>query len=273
MNKKVTQRVIAMVLIIALIASIAITINLFSLRKAASAAENVGFVDIPQITVLTHGLSSSASHWSNYNGSGSGGFVEDPDSLVYKLSQKAGGATIYRAVTNSNNGENPNYHLYLNYSNTQTDINSISKHIIIVFDSANSEMSNDIVYSEFEHMLDDVVDRVTKLNPGNKKPKVNLIGHSRGGLTNLEYAINNPESIDSLISIGTPYFGSKVAEIAGPILYPPPPGVSEDDEEYGLSDINNEIIYNKYYNDWTAGYETKYKDINSIAIGGAQGKV
>ena len=72
-----------------------------------------------------------------------------------------------------------------------------------------------------------------------------------------------------MISIGTPYFGSKVAEIAGPILYPPPPGVSEDDEEYGLSDINNEIIYNKYYNDWTAGYETKYKDINSIAIGGA----
>ena len=232
------------------------------------------------MTVLTHGLSSSASHWSNSNGSGSGGFVEDTDSLVYKLSQKAGGANIYRARTSGGDISNPVYQLYNGYNtytsnsfNDSSCIDSASKHIIIVFDSANSGMSNDIVYSEFEHMLDDVVERVTQLNPGNKEPKVNLIGHSRGGLTNLEYTINNPESIDSLISIGTPYFGSKVAEIAGPILYPPPPGVSEDDEEYGLSDINNEIIYNKYYNDWTAGYETKYKDINSIAIGGAQGKV
>lgn len=176
MMTKAKQRFIALVLAIAIAASVIVTVNIM---RPISAEASSDFMDIPQITVLTHGLSSSASHWSNYNGSGSGGFVEDPDSLVYKLSQKAGGATIYRAVTNSNNGENPNYHLYLNYSNTQTDINSISKHIIIVFDSANSEMSNDIVYSEFEHMLDDVVDRVTKLNPGNKKPKVNLIGHSR----------------------------------------------------------------------------------------------
>lgn len=104
--------------------------------------------------------------------------------------------------------------LYENYSTNIVTITDVSKHIIIVFDSKSSGESNEVVYHEFENMLNDVIARVESLNPGNKKPKINLIGHSRGGLTNLEYALDYPEYVDSLISIGTPYFSAPVAEIA-----------------------------------------------------------
>ena len=56
-------------------------------------------------------------------------------------------------------------------------------------------------------MLSKIVYDVKELN-GGILPKVNLIGHSRGGLTNLQYALDHPDLVDSLISIGTPYFGT-----------------------------------------------------------------
>lgn len=52
-----------------------------------------------------------------------------------------------------------------------------------------------------------------KDNYGGKIPKVNLVGHSRGGLTNLQYALDHPDIVENLISIGTPYFGSSSAKI------------------------------------------------------------
>ena len=258
MKTKVTQRAIAMALIIALITSIAITVNLFDFGNIALATENTEFMNIPQITVFTHGLSSRASYWSNPNGSGADVFAEDQDSLVYKLSEKAGGADIYRAETKEGDIGSPDYTLYSGYGDIEVDIDDISKHIIIVFDSQSSEESNDVVYAEFKNMLLDVINRVASLNPGNKKPKVNLIGHSRGGITNLQFALDYPEYVDSMISIGTPYFGSPLAEFAAPILF----DVSE-----GLTDICDETVYNEYYERWNTGYESKYKEINSIAIG------
>lgn len=44
-------------------------------------------------------------------------------------------------------------------------------------------------------------------------PKVNLIGHSRGGLVNMIYAINHPSLVASFMSVGTPYLGSDWAEV------------------------------------------------------------
>ena len=147
MMTKAKQRFIALVLAIAIAASVIVTVNIM---RPISAEASSDFMDIPQITVLTHGLSSSASHWSNNDGSGTGGFVEDSDSLVYKLSQKAGGADIYRAVTYDGDKSDAGYTLYAGYGEVQSDKNDISKHIIIVFDSQNSGKSNDIVYNEFE---------------------------------------------------------------------------------------------------------------------------
>ena len=270
---KTRQRFIAIILAIVFIASAIVAINFAVPNKKASAVENNEFMDTPQITVLTHGLGGGASHWSTANGTGSGGFAEDTDSLVYKLSEKAGGAYIYRAETNTATDANDEKHetystsytLYENYSKNSITISDVSKHIIIVFDSKSSGESNEVVYHEFENMLNDVIARVESLNPGNKKPKINLIGHSRGGLTNLEYALDHPEYVDSLVSIGTPYFGAPAAEIAVGIDFLK---AKLSSNWNGINSIIDADTYNDYYNRWTSGYESKYKYINSIAIGG-----
>ena len=272
-TEKTRQRSIAIILAIVFIASAIVAINFAVPNKKALAVENDEFMDTPQITVLTHGLGGGASHWSNTNGSGNNNFVEDADSLIYKLSEKAGGAYIYRAETNTATDANDEKHetystsytLYENYSKNSVTISDVSKHIIIVFDSKSSGESNEVVYHEFENMLNDVIARVKSLNPGNKKPKINLIGHSRGGLTNLEYALDHPEYVDSLISIGTPYFGAPVAEIAVGIDFIKAKLTSNLN---GINSIIDADTYNGYYNRWTSGYESKYKYINSIAIGG-----
>ena len=41
-------------------------------------------------------------------------------------------------------------------------------------------------------------------------PRINMIGHSRGGIINMQYAIEHPDIVDSLYSIGTPYNGSSI---------------------------------------------------------------
>ena len=97
------------------------------------------------------------------------------------------------------------------------------------------------------------------LNEG-LNPKVNLIGHSRGGITNLIYALEYPQRVHSMISIGTPFFGSDAAESFGELIFPNAAG--------GIEDICDPEVYNGYYDDWNDGYESKYKNINSIAIAG-----
>ena len=56
-------------------------------------------------------------------------------------------------------------------------------------------------------MLSKIVYDVKFLN-GGELPKINLIGHSRGGLTNLQYALDHPDLVAGLYSMGTPYFGT-----------------------------------------------------------------
>lgn len=256
MMTKIKQKFVVALLLIVLTAS---AITVVTLNKTAVAASS-DYMDLPQITVLTHGLGGSAKHWTSLDGSGEV-FAQDYDSLVEKLSAKAGGAYIYRAETTSTDGNNPSYSFYENYGDTETLINNVSKHIIIIFDSASSGKSNEVVYNEFKNMLNDAIGSVKYLNTGRKNPKVNLIGHSRGGITNLQYALEFPENVHSMISLGTPYFGSDAAASFGAIIM----GALATD---GLNSIIDSEKYDKYYQTWTDGYEEKYKNINSIAIGG-----
>ena len=147
------------------------------------------------------------------------------------------------------------------YTKTQTitKITDISKHIIIVFESSIPAGYNYQVYEEFNYMLSKIVYDVKLLN-GGYLPKINLIGHSRGGLTNLEYVLDHPLMIGSVFSIGTPYFGSDTASTSiGEII------ANECD---GLHDIINRNIYINYYNRWAAYYETLYSNIDYHALGG-----
>ena len=226
----------------------------------------------PQITVLTHGLRGYASHWSN---DGMGHFAYDSASIISRLesllSKNGGsGAHVYWAKMQTSRSFNlydlkdpqnkNNAGKYLEV-NTTTEITDISKHIIIVFEATDDgrEGYNYFAYEEFNYMLSKIVYDV-KCENNNLLPRINLIGHSRGGLTNLEYALDHPFMIDSVFSLGTPYFGSDTAstdlgaEIAG--------------ECDGLNDIINRNIYLNYYGRWSSRYDDFYDEINYHAIGG-----
>lgn len=184
-----------------------------------SARNNNTVMAVPQITVLTHGLGGDAGDWSNgYSATNtSTSFAYDSDSLISKLSERAGDADIYRAVildTDKEDFDLIELSVSGNSYNAQIkdSIDSVSNHIIIVFQAEDNMGGNDSVYYEFNFMLSRIVYDVKCLN-GGILPKVNLIGHSRGGITNLQYALDHPDMVASLISIGTPYFGTTSGDI------------------------------------------------------------
>lgn len=133
-------------------------------------------------------------------------------SLISKIKSAAGGANIYLADIKADYKFRL-YDITTQESETSTYIRSgevdritdISKHIIVIFDSYDAYESNDNIYYQFNYMLSSIIYDVKILN-GGILTKINLIGHSRGGLTNLQYALDHPDLVDSLISIDTPYF-------------------------------------------------------------------
>lgn len=223
----------------------------------SSGKNNNKVMDIPQITVLTHGLGGKASDWSNqYNGDKII-FEFDEISLVEKLKEKSNDSYIYRVKMISSKS----YELYLSYNTAKenvSEITDISKHIIVVFEADAPLGSNNSVYYEFNNAISSIVLQVKKLN-GGILPKLNLIGHSRGGLTNMQYALDHPDMVDSLISIGTPYFSSNMANVFGNMIM---------DDCDGLDDILDKDIYMNYYRRWNNNYDSLYKNINAVAIGG-----
>lgn len=69
----------------------------YNMQQKNSNKDNV--MNFPQITVLTHGLGSTAGVWSNHysKDSTNTAFAYDPMSLISKIKSAAGGANIYWA--------------------------------------------------------------------------------------------------------------------------------------------------------------------------------
>ena len=197
-------------------------------------------MDYPQITVLTPGLGSDAGVWSNtYSTTKSDVFSYNKDSIITKIAEFTDGANIYwvkmKSATTSVNIMAPDgvitvkkneYNLTLHdvtnqksiyVENKINNITDISKHIIVVFDPADAGGLNDNLYYQLNYALSKIIYDVKILN-GGILPKINLIGHSRGGLTNLQYTLDHPDLVDSLISIDTPYFSSTTANLLGEIF-------------------------------------------------------
>jgi uncharacterized repeat protein (TIGR02543 family) len=253
--------------------------NQFSVSYNMSQKKDKPVMDSPQITILTHGVGSAASAWSNdfdlnlsYDDNNASRsyvhFAYDKDSLINKISQEAGGANIYWAIMNK---DKINFYLYditnkqYNTNNLINTITDISKHIIIVYQASNSSVSNNNAYYEFNNMLSKVVYDVKVLNDG-ILPKVNLVGHSRGGLTNMQYALDHPDLVASIVSIGSPYFASTTARLdyLADIIFGSSIGGGSD----GIKDIINPNKYYDYNTTWNNNYSTKYSNINVTAIGG-----
>ena len=189
--------------------------------------------DAPQVTFITHGLGGNASHWSNGSENGNWDFVPSSGSIFDLLQQKAD-CNLYLAIMDVENTligdkrvEQFSVKLYelekdsyiYNEDNLLTSLTDNSKHSVIIFQAHNPSQSNDYVYTQFNIMASKVVSDLQALDPSHELPRVNLIGHSRGGLTNLQYALDHPDLVDSILSMGTPYIGSTSAPIDKHLLF------------------------------------------------------
>ena len=169
---------------------------------------------LPSITFFVHGQGGNASHWSN---DGQGGFIYDNNSAIERL-RTYSGAKVYWAkmFLASKECELANHECtsactkcfklfeLKPQSGKEYESNSlpaikkitdVSQHMIVVFESTQTlnngnpganTLGHDVVYAEL-HQVIDTLSYDYKYLTGSI-PKINLIGHSRGGITNLQYA-------------------------------------------------------------------------------------
>lgn len=190
------------------------------------------------ITVLTHGMYGSMDYWfPKINGNTS---YFDEDSLPYKIidSQQFQNNAIPIFMFTPRLSETPDYlgndiedveiyHLVEVFNNFYSfelfEFDSVAEvkelfsyHTVFLYqgpdnvEDGGNTSSN--VSKYFCKSLDTVLARVAALR-GGKLPKINLIGHSRGGILNLYYASRRELLVDNFITISTPFNGSLWAEV------------------------------------------------------------
>lgn len=229
---------------------------------------NVISEEEPIVTFLTHGLGGDDYHWAHKDLYGTNQYFSG--TIVNYIQQLQESDVYLFAFEDNTNNYNISKYCYFEskdeYKWSKIKIDDLvldnSKHSIIIFDSGVSLYSNDAVYFQFNIMVSTVLKELKEQDINNRIPKINLIGHSRGGITNLQYALDHPDIVDSMFSIGTPYFGSNSASIDFNLLFGMVAGGS------GEADVTNAEKYNEYYNRWNNNYETLYKNINAHALGG-----
>lgn len=224
----------------------------------------------PSITVLTHGLGGYPSHWSNDSQLQSIAF--DSESIIEQIryldvantevfmiengfkNKPLDSFTITKLIVNTsiNSYTQDSYNLAL------TDL---SRKIVIIFKSSDNSQHNIDDYHELDYIID--LFSYKYYLDYHFVPTVNLIGHSRGGLTNLRYLIEHPYNVDSYFSIDTPFWGSNFAQIT-PLMSLL--GLTNTINSDGGSDILNVTLQTELYNDFIALGDTK-NHINFHAIG------
>lgn len=232
--------------------------------------------DYPQVTFITHGLQGRAAHWSNSIKNATD-FAYSENSII-DLLQKRADCNIYLAKMYTPVQEgNITFDLRLyklksedysyNEDNRIFKITDNLKHSIVIFEADLADQKNDYIYAQFNYMASKILSDLRNLDENKELPRVNLIGHSRGGLTNLQYALDHPEIVDSIFSLGTPYIGSTSASIDKYIL--DLFGVRFSDTA-GEDDIVNPEVYLNYLNRWNTNYNELYSKIKVHALGGYQ---
>lgn len=282
------------------------TINTQNSRNFATpyktTKNNNGFMSgASQITFLNHSLGGRASDWSNVydaNDDKKCLFAYDSTSLINQLSNNGANADVYWARVKNN--DFTDFDLFNitqetgiyddNIVRNRTIVDGIfdppynndlwhnpSKHIIIVFqaaylrrnpnapkDSADYNYlydSHNTLYFQFNFVASKIIYDVAQHNNG-LLPKINLIGYSRGGVINLLYALDHPDLVVNMISIDTPYIGTTTGNVNANLGYRIIPATA------GYEDVINSWTWSLYLNRWNNNYDTLYKHINVLAIGG-----
>lgn len=153
--------------------------------------------DGASITILVHGQGGEASHFSHDNivneYDNTFGFAYETNSLLDILSSQANGHIYWAICAGSNftlydidNSSTINYEQEKENLVQLEKIETVSKHAIIVFESSQPSSYHRFVYEELHTLIDKISYDYLVLT--GKIPKVNLISHSRGGLTSMMYA-------------------------------------------------------------------------------------
>ena len=209
--------------------------HIANIRPVKAESEEKNY-NIAPITILAHGLGGKAYDWSNnfsgfdFPSKGALSLCYDPNSLIEKIrtsldSDHPENIKLYLIDDIQYKNETlPNGKYEINYCDDSIyndggiyDVNyklsssltsfDYSKPIIIDLEYyATKDRTIPDVYSDFKNILDWIVKDYKKAK--STEPKLNLIGHSLGGLMNMYYSIDNPNRIEKLISIDTPYNGS-----------------------------------------------------------------
>lgn len=197
------------------------------------------------ITVLAHGMGNSAAAWSNgkrysfktatSSTSASNTIVYNSDSIIDLIKEKvdynlhfSGNDTFYSNLDiivptfKTDNKIQFNHYVYEGTGSgtrikEDTSLRSeyicdTSKHILIIYDSRDSDQGLDNEYRDFKRVINSA-SYDYKLLSG-KTPELNLIGFSNGGLLCTQYAIDHPYNVDSLSTIATPFNGTSFIESA-----------------------------------------------------------
>ena len=193
------------------------------------------------ITVLAHGMGNHASAWSNgkkykylttlSNTPASDTIQWNKDSIInliqervdYYLSKYGNDSNLSNldiVVPKIVDSKNITFNHYEmrgqriteNTSLRNSYICDVTKHILIVYDSRNSDQGLDEEYRDFKRVINSA-SYDYKLLSG-VTPELNLIGYSNGGLLCTQYAIDHPYNVDSLSTIATPFNGTSFIETA-----------------------------------------------------------
>ena len=194
-------------------------------------------VRLPNFTFLIPGFGTHERAWSNdliYTpigsnnpncSTGTGDFCYNPDSVIAKIEEKTN-SNVFVAERDSD--DDSRFHLWyypevkdnasniVSYGEKQEirNIQSIDpngqKHSIVVFSSSDPFQSNALEFDSFERIANRLCHDFNYTH--HYIPKINLIGHSRGGLIAQEYANNYPYNVYSINTIATPFFGSETGK-------------------------------------------------------------
>lgn len=250
--------------------------------------------DFTNVSVLTHGLGDKHSYcdWlPEYKYGGKTYFTNKDFSLPFVLTGLADknidyftdgyetSVYLFSPSENSSTPKNIILRQLCYYSNFEAfafkqttsyietrDIDE--SNIVLLYDDKGGKDNSGLYFSvedstrRFELSLSNVLCQIYNAQLGNLG-KINLIGHSKGGITNLLFTTRHHNLVNNLISLGTPYNGSywadpynSIEKITNVFDDNPNIGTMYDD----LLDPNHPIEYSNLFNQ-------RCLNVNSYALG------
>jgi hypothetical protein len=178
--------------------------------------KKAAYSDVKNIHVCVAGLGGSASHWSNngYNTVITNGYLNQA-SFPYHIAAKFntsvyvgryldGQAKLFK-IGDAANHDVIHPMVDADFVSYQ-DVNLQNNDVILYEDVKDNQDKNDIFFAPYEKFNEDIY---TRMDGG----KFHLYGHSRGGITNLQFVNAHNDWVSKVTSFATPYYSPILTKI------------------------------------------------------------